>query len=425
MSKELKQKQEKCLYECDENEIDKVVYKELAKYFPRFYLAYVIYGTIFNLIISAIIAISTRDLSTTLITLLIIQISVLIYSKVNLPHLLEKEINSNIKKGIIESNTHKVFYDDYFTKENNNKIIKVYYNEISKAIETETSFYLYVSKLNIVIFIQKSFCSLELINFIRDKINDLENHLGESSGFKGAKKYHNPKFIKNFMIILFIMTLFSIYGAECSLELINKINPQYGFNFVKNYWVFWLWLPLPILSIVLGYKYKRAGFKCTKNIVGGFIIFFILFMVGLNGIISTNYNEDYSNINDYINIINASVPSSGELQIINFDNYFNDDISNYSIINVYYAKQDINDLYNSIVSSDTWILSTELKSELKILYPQLSKIRDDTYYSIYNKTTNEYNTLPNESGKYEIYSMYFSKELKQLTIEKYIYNYIK
>jgi hypothetical protein len=88
-------------------------------------------------------------------------------------------------------------------------------------------------------------------------------------------------------------------------------------------------------------------------------------------------------------------------------------------------KEDVSILENSIEESNNWILSTKLKSELKILLPTQFRSSDNVYYSIYNKTTNEYNTIPNESREYEIYSMYYDKSLKQLSIHKYKYNFNK
>ena len=68
------------------------------------------------------------------------------------------------------------------------------------------------------------------------------------------------------------------------------------FGFIKNTWVFWLWLPVPILSIILGFKYKRQGVKCKKNIVGGFIVGILLLIYGSFCLI-------YNDLNDFTNSI--------------------------------------------------------------------------------------------------------------------------
>ena len=124
---------------------------------------------------------------------------------------------------------------------------------------------------------------------------------------KEVNKYKHPKLIKNGMLILFIITILSLWGALYSMLLLTMNNAQYMFSFVKYTWIFWCWLPIPILSIILGFKYKKDGFKCTKNIVAGFIIGFLLFIYGSFWTIEIP-TEDYSKIYDYKEIINVQIP---------------------------------------------------------------------------------------------------------------------
>lgn len=425
MKKEAKKKKnEKCLFSC-ESVVDGYEYKKMAKYFPkRMYWVFVIRGTIFNVIISALIALTTQSWIATLIFLIAYEIYLLIYYKVRLEPMAEKVHNARLKRGEIEVNFETEFYEDYFIRKGEKSSVTIDYSEITRCVENDTNFYLEYAKKNMIIIIQKNRCDLELISFIRNKFSNLENNLGDASSYKGIKKSKNTKLINTLMIILFIATLCCLWGAMWSVSLINEINPQHGFNFTKNTWVFWCWLPIPISSIILGFIYNGKGLKCTKNIVAGFIIGFLLLVYGAFSLFPT-FSEDYSKINDYKQYIDASIPSNGELEIQNWKTYFDDDKTEYAIINAYYDKEDVSILENSIEESNNWILSTKLKSELKILLPTQFRSSDNVYYSIYNKTTNEYNTIPNESREYEIYSMYYDKSLKQLSIHKYKYNFNK
>ena len=411
----------KCLYTCD-SIIDANEYKKMANYFPQMYWHYVIIGTVLNLIITAIVAIAFRSLLGTLIFFAVYQTYLMILYKVRLEHYAEKTFNSMLKNGSADTEIHTEFYDDYFIRQGETETLKINYDEIDKCVETDTNFYLKFSKRNKIIFIKKNACDLELISFLREKFKVYENHLGETTKFKGAKKYHNPNFIKTFMIILFIITICSLWGALWSVSLVDKINPQHGFNFTKNTWVFWCWLPIPILSIILGFKYKNAGFKCTKNIVGGFIIGFLLLVYGSFSLFPT-FSQDYNKIDSYRSIISAQLPSNGELEIQDWGTYFDEDKTNYTIINAYYDKEDVSSLVNSIQYNSNWILSKEIKSELKILIPSQLRSDDDAYFSIYNKTTNQYNTLPEIPGEYEIYAMKYDKSDKHLEIHKFTYLY--
>lgn len=249
-----------------------------------------------------------------------------------------------------------------------------------------------------------------------------EDYIKEDSKFQGINKYHNPTIIKTAMITLFIITIASLWGSLLTVSFANVINPQHGFNFIKNTWVIWCWLPIPLLSIILGFKYKKAGFKCTKNIIAGFIIGFLLLVYGSFSLLPT-FSKKYSNINKYKDFIAATLPNNGELEIQNWQTYFDEDKTEYTIINAYYDKEDVSVLEKSIENSNKWILSIEIKSNLKILLPSVFKSDNDAYYSIYNKTTNEYNTMPSDSGSYEIYAMKYDKSNKQLEIHKFKYLY--
>lgn len=421
-SNDKKKSNSKCLHTC-ESIVDGYEYKKMAKYFPnRMYWVFVIRGVFINLIITAYIAITSQSWVVTLIFFIVYQIYLLIYYKVRLEPISEKVFNARKKHGEVDTNYETEFYEDYFIRKGKKISLTIDYSEISRCVENDTNFYLEYDARNMIIILQKNRCDLELINFIRNKFKNLENHLGDNSNYAGVKKYHNPKFIKTSMIILFIITLCSLWGALWSVILMNEINPTYGFNFTKNTWIFWCWLPLPVLSIILGFKFNKAGFKCTKNIVAGFIIGFLLLVYGSSCLMPT-FSAEYKNINDYKEYIDASIPSNGVLEIQDWNTYFDEDKTDYTIINAYYDKENVDNLVSSIEKSDNWILSTKMESKLKILLPSEFRSNNYVYYSIYNKTTKEYNTIPSTSGNYDIYAMKYDKAQKQLSIHKFKYSY--
>lgn len=314
------------------------------------------------------------------------------------------------------------FYDNYFIKEEKSASLKIDYSEVEKIIETDKNFYLRSSKENDVIIIQKNECDLELVNFIREKFENLENRLGEDSNFKGVKFYHSTNFIKYGMFILFILTIMSMHFALISSAYIDTQPSISNLSFNDNMWVCWCWLPIPIASIVLGFKYKRAGFKCKKNIIAGFIFGYLLLMAGFISL-NNDSSVDYNLINPYKNVIDAKLPSTGKLYIDESNNFFDQDKREYFVIDVYYTQDEVEDLIASIESSENWFLSTEIKSSLKIFIPKIVFSNDDDYFSIYNKTTNEYNKLPEEAGNYEIYTMRYDKSNRHLQIHKFMYEY--
>ena len=57
--------------------------------------------------------------------------------------------------------------------------------------------------------------------------------------------------------------------------------------------------------------------------------------------------------------------------------------------------------------------------------PSQLRSDEDAYFSIYNKTTDQYNSLPDSTGEYEVYAMKYDKSDKQLEIHKFNIVYIK
>lgn len=315
-------KKEKPLY-CCESVVNAEEYGKMAKYFPGVYWFLVTVGAILNLIITAVIAIISRNLVISLVFLVVYQIYIMILYKVKIEYYAKKSFSK--KNG--ETEIHTEFYDDYFIREGEIESLKINYKDLDRCVETDTNFYLEFRKRNKIIFIQKNRCSLELVQFIREKANNLENKLGDKIKFKSVKKPRNFHFVKAFMIILFIMTIACMWLAIGSMEIADKINPKHGFNYIKNAWIIWCWLPIPILSIILGYKYRRLGVKCTKNIVAGYIIGVLLLLYGSFSLFPT-FSEDYNKINDYRNIVDAYLPNNGELEIQNWGTYFDEEKTN-------------------------------------------------------------------------------------------------
>lgn len=412
------------LYTCN-SIVDAYEFKLMIPYFKEIYWTYVLKGLIINIILCIIYTIiSGKSLIDSWSMFTILQIIFMIYYKVNLGNVIEKDFNLLQKKENRDINYIIDFYRDYLVRKNDTVSQKFYYRDIIRCIETDTNFYLKTNIEKKVIVIQKNECELELVNFIRDNFKDIEKNLGTSSRLKQIKQCHHPDFIRKGMIILFIITIASLWGALYSLLLIGKVIPQHGFNFTKNTWVFWCWLPIPIISVMLGFKYKKMGIKCTKNIVGGFIIGLLLLIYGSFCMLPT-FSQDYSKIDTYRDIINAKIPENGDLEIQEWNTYFDADKTEYVLINAYYDREDVQELVKSIENNETWILSTNLKSELKIFIPSDLYLDSDSYFSIYNKTINQYNIVPEKDGDYEIYVMKYDKSDKKLEIHKFKYNYKK
>ena len=404
-----------CRFKC-ESELTAHEIKILAKNYPnKMYWPYVIRGTVFNLLITVIIAVIFRNNTITSSFFILYQLFVLIYCRVRLESLVQKEFYKMKRNGEIDTKFEIEFYEDYFIRKGEKITYTINYSEITKCIDIDNNLYLEYPSRKAIFNIQKNKCDKELVDFLKTKISNYETK-------KDIQNNKKKSSIDTFMIILFIITILSFWGAMWTYGIISRLIPQHSLNVVKNMWVFWCWLPIPIASIILGIIFNSKGYKCTKNIVAGIIMCFVLGSFGLFCLFPT-FSTDYNNIKEYREYIDADLPSKGELEIQNWGHYFDEDKTEYSVIVAYYDKENVKSLEKSIENSNNWILSTEIKSKLKLMLPSVFNSGEDVYYSIYNKTEDEYNTLPGESGIYEIYAMNYNKTTKELTIHKFKYNY--
>ena len=81
------------------------------------------------------------------------------------------------------------------------------------------------------------------------------------------------KSLRYFTVCGFITIALNRYCFEWSYIRSNRA-------FFDNMWVFFLLTPIPISSIIFGFVLKSKGYKYKKNIIGDFIITFILCIYG-------------------------------------------------------------------------------------------------------------------------------------------------
>lgn len=111
-----------------------------------------------------------------------------------------------------------------------------------------------------------------------------KSELKENSAFF-SYMYNNPsKTMENPIpdkwhvtsIILFIASLLSMLGALSLVRAVSKMNNSFN----ENMWMFFLFTPIPITSVVFGFILKAKGYKHKKNIIVGIIMTFLLCIYG-------------------------------------------------------------------------------------------------------------------------------------------------
>lgn len=240
---------------------------------------------------------------------------------------------------------------------------------------------------------------------------------------KIKNRWSDNKFKKNFLLGLFILTIACLWFPLFILAEFET-TPT---SFTENMWVFYLFLPIPILSIILGIKYKKVGYKCTKNIVAGFIIGFLLTVYGSFPFIFENsYIEDYSLVNEVEEKINFELPDNGEIKTINWDESAMGAIKIISTSYIEFSDNDeIEKFVSDIKNSDKWLNKNNTNTYFEMLKPDtvMTGFDGESYDLIYIEDLNTYNTLPTESGIYKVYCLTYDVDNNQMEINYYTFEF--
>ena len=209
--------------------------------------------------------------------------------------------------------------------------------------------------------------------------------------------------------ILFWTTLISPIVSFSLASMIGEANIFGVAGIIRYSWVILLFIPIGILSILIGFKLKNSTQKYKKNFIVSFICLPLLIIFGsyrfiFNSVVSYDVN-DVSIIEEKINF---EIPDDIKVATNKFDLY---NISYLKIIN-----SESKDMFEQEIGNNQ-LWQKELKAEIKSLLPldiqYESKIFE--YFVFFNITSNEYNISP-LSGENECIFMAYDCDLQRLVI---------
>ena len=229
------------------------------------------------------------------------------------------------------------------------------------------------------------------------------------------------------MIALFVFTLLFSYFVFVFMAAVPNMMGIPFFMAPEYYWYFYLFLPVPLLSLILGIKYKKQGIKCQKNIVVGciFIILFLLFgRLSLDFYL--NCKATYQDIAHFQDIIGIEIPSSGKYRQLPFDTVDTKDGG------IYVAKfkddKQTKEFEQQLIQNKNWILSRDysfsMRDSLPIPLASELSLSEDTYCLTYFEKVNLYNTLPTELGDYQVSTCVYHIKNHYLMCGEYTYSSI-
>ena len=208
---------------------------------------------------------------------------------------------------------------------------------------------------------------------------------------------------------LFWTTLISPIVSFSIASMIGESNIFGVAGIIRYSWVMLLFIPIGILSIVIGFKLKNSTQKHKKNFIVSFICLPLLIIFGsyrfiFNSVVSYDVNE-VSIIEEKINF---EIPRDIKVATNKLDLY---DISYLKILN-----SESKDMFEQEVENNQ-LWQKELQPEIKSLLPLNIQYESEIfeYFVFFNITSNEYN-IPPLRGQNECIFIAYDCDLQRLII---------
>ena len=223
-------------------------------------------------------------------------------------------------------------------------------------------------------------------------------------------------------VLLFVLSICTILGALIGVAILSGINQA----MTENMWVFFLFLPIPIASIVFGFYLKKKGYKYKKNVIVGFIMAAHLCIYGSFTFIFANvYSHSDEPIMTAEQMLNIDIPTHSR---INTQDWTKGTQSVprgyiYSTSDIYFDDTAVEQFEKNISNDAKWI--SDIPNDMVGITSYFCDIQTSDYYIIYNKDTGEFNKLPSSSGTYVFINVLYNAESNTMKLVEYQIEYTK
>ncbi len=186
--------------------------------------------------------------------------------------------------------------------------------------------------------------------------------------------------------IVFALTLASPWISFYLATVVGEFN-IFGIAGVVRYsWIMLLFIIVPVLSILIGIRFKKMGKNCKKNFVIAYICIPILIIFG-------SYRFIFREVTSYDTSIVAVVENKTRLKMPDQVKVATlKDTYNTSYVKI--TSDECKKTFENEIKKDSrWTkeLSIEIKSRLPFDMSYETSLFD--YYAFYNVTRNEYNRI--------------------------------
>ncbi|MBQ8782580.1 MAG: helix-turn-helix domain-containing protein [Clostridia bacterium] len=321
-------------------------------------------------------------------------------------------------KGITErlsSSTYKYkVYDNYFTveiKRNGEKVrdFKFYFNDIENMSLTDNHIVMTVGGQGFLL--NKNL--LKENSFFYNRLN----HFNQKKVIKIAP--NKLRITANLLLIASLVSpFFALYVQSAFQESSNLMSFDYM-------WVFFLFTPIPVASIVFGFILKSKGYVYLKNVIIGIILTIMLCVYGCFGFIFEDVISNDEAVITYVEeMVNIDIPEHKNITTQDWTGGTQEGVSGsylYTTSDIEFDEENALAFESQIKNDPKWL--SEVPNKLIGLSTPIANLKTCDYAMIYNSYTDEFNTLPKEAGEYHCITLIYTAERKLLQIVEYDIEY--
>lgn len=222
---------------------------------------------------------------------------------------------------------------------------------------------------------------------------------------------------------LFVASLLSIFGA---LVLVAVVSGENHLFLDENMWLFFLFTPIPIASVVLGFVLKAKNYKYKKNIIAGIIMVIFLCAYGsFSFIFADVYDHSDEPIVRAERTVGIDIPDHKKISTQDWTKG-TQSVSRgyiYSTSDIYFDDAAVEEFEKQLADDERWLPAVS-SDMIGITSPIYDNSFHD-YILIYNVDTSEYNTLPSNSGNFRFINVLYRLEENQMEIVEYDIDCVK
>lgn len=278
------------------------------------------------------------------------------------------------------------FFQDYFgvesTSDNTDSKATVRYTEIKKVLDLEKCILIYYGSA--VVPIEKN-----QFNINYDLILKLLNVSSNNSETPQNKK------INALLLTMFVLSLLSIVMALAAVAISLSLSPLPDFPQAMSefMWIFFIFIPLPLASVVLGIVFYAKKYKCKKNIIAGTIMCAMLSIYGSFAFAFNTVMHDFEYVHELEQTITIDLPDSGYISRV-----INKDSTTKSFAMIKFDNS--NEIFD-IVSND-WRFAENMNS-IPSNFIDIYSTTITSYYNyfmLFDVTSNKANVIPDRQSEH-------------------------